>query len=129
MFIEWGSVNTDTTELFKGWIYGFVDVNADLAYTILGIIGCVVMPHNLYLHTGENGVKSTLLSNNINTHFLNGDTHYTGCLRTRSSPSNIVTQKEVVRLNILEVSFMPLSIPQHVKNNIYIYIYMYDFFS
>ncbi len=52
MFVEWSSVDTNVPDMMRGWIYGFVDSNRSDSFDILGIIGCVVMPHNLYLHTG-----------------------------------------------------------------------------
>ncbi|OEU10969.1 natural resistance-associated macrophage protein [Fragilariopsis cylindrus CCMP1102] len=51
IFVEMSFVQPDTSELMKGWIYGFVDVTTDDLFTIAGILGAVVMPHNLYLHT------------------------------------------------------------------------------
>ena len=49
---------TDTKELFKGWAFGFTNIgngnnNDDEVnvFAIAGILGAVVMPHNLYLHT------------------------------------------------------------------------------
>eukprot|EP00536_Pseudo-nitzschia_multiseries_P008051 jgi/Psemu1/325037/estExt_fgenesh1_pg.C_1980013 len=41
------------TEIVRGWVYGFVDVTSDDLFTIAGILGAVVMPHNLYLHTAS----------------------------------------------------------------------------
>merc|ERR1711937_1036262 len=46
-------VDPDTPAIIKGWVYGFVDVSSDDLFTIAGIIGAVVMPHNLYLHTAS----------------------------------------------------------------------------
>ena len=51
LFVEMSFVQPDTEAIIKGWVYGFIDVSADDLFTIAGIIGAVVMPHNLYLHT------------------------------------------------------------------------------
>lgn len=51
LFMEMSVVGTSTNELFRGWAYGFVDVTSKDLFSIVGILGCVVMPHNLYLHT------------------------------------------------------------------------------
>jgi NRAMP (natural resistance-associated macrophage protein)-like metal ion transporter len=51
LFTEMNIVGADTGELFKGWAYGFVDVTSQDLFSIAGILGAVVMPHNLYLHT------------------------------------------------------------------------------
>jgi manganese transport protein len=51
LFVEMDFVNPDVKALFKGWGYGFVDVNSSDIFSIAGILGSVVMPHNLYLHT------------------------------------------------------------------------------
>mmetsp|Transcript_33394 Transcript_33394/g.38003 ORF Transcript_33394/g.38003 Transcript_33394/m.38003 type:complete len:591 (-) Transcript_33394:55-1827(-) len=54
LFVEMSFVKTiNTSQLMKGWIYGFVDVTTDDLFTIAGILGAVVMPHNLYLHTAS----------------------------------------------------------------------------
>jgi NRAMP (natural resistance-associated macrophage protein)-like metal ion transporter len=39
IFVEMSFVQPDTSELMKGWIYGFVDVTADDLFTIAGILG------------------------------------------------------------------------------------------
>mmetsp|Transcript_26564 Transcript_26564/g.73023 ORF Transcript_26564/g.73023 Transcript_26564/m.73023 type:complete len:559 (-) Transcript_26564:2240-3916(-) len=53
LFVEMGFVGPDRQEIVRGWVYGFVDVTADDLFTIAGILGAVVMPHNLYLHTAS----------------------------------------------------------------------------
>jgi len=53
LFVEMSFVEPDKEAILKGWIYGFVDVSTDDLFTIAGIIGAVVMPHNLYLHTAS----------------------------------------------------------------------------
>ena len=53
LFVEMSFVQPDTEAIIKGWVYGFVDVSADDLFTIAGILGAVVMPHNLYLHTAS----------------------------------------------------------------------------
>ena len=51
LWFEMGLVHPNGTELLKGWIYGFADVKSSDLFSIAGILGSVVMPHNLYLHT------------------------------------------------------------------------------
>ncbi len=58
MFVEWGYMGTDTPEFFRGFLFGFVDIDRSHTFDVLAIIGSVVMPHNLYLHSGEDGRAS-----------------------------------------------------------------------
>ena len=58
LFVEMDFVNPDVGALLKGWGYGFVDVNSSDIFSIAGILGSVVMPHNLYLHTAAVQTKS-----------------------------------------------------------------------
>jgi Natural resistance-associated macrophage protein len=51
LFVEMDFVKPNTTELLKGWIFGFRDVGYADIFAITGVVGAVVMPHNLYLHT------------------------------------------------------------------------------
>lgn len=51
LWMEMAVVGPDTGELMKGWVYGFVEVTSQDLFSIAGILGSVVMPHNLYLHT------------------------------------------------------------------------------
>ena len=51
LWLEMAFVSPSGGEIFKGWTYGFVDVTPDDIFSIAGILGAVVMPHNLYLHT------------------------------------------------------------------------------
>jgi NRAMP (natural resistance-associated macrophage protein)-like metal ion transporter len=53
IFMEMVNVQPDLAEMSKGWFYGFTEVKQEDIYSIAGIIGAVVMPHNLYLHSGE----------------------------------------------------------------------------
>jgi len=49
-FVNWGETQVDPLELVKGWIIPSLP-----AYAItqaVGTIGAVIMPHNLYLHSG-----------------------------------------------------------------------------
>lgn len=52
LFVEMGFVGVDVPALSRGWVYGFVDATSEDLFAIVGILGAVVMPHNLYLHTG-----------------------------------------------------------------------------
>ena len=51
LWIEMSFVGFNTRELLEGWAYGFVDVSRTDIFAVTGILGSVVMPHNLYLHT------------------------------------------------------------------------------
>eukprot|EP00566_Odontella_aurita_P009395 CAMPEP_0113536578 /NCGR_PEP_ID=MMETSP0015_2-20120614/6335_1 /TAXON_ID=2838 /ORGANISM="Odontella" /LENGTH=514 /DNA_ID=CAMNT_0000435951 /DNA_START=258 /DNA_END=1799 /DNA_ORIENTATION=+ /assembly_acc=CAM_ASM_000160 len=51
LWIEMGFVGVNTKELMEGWAYGFTKVTRNDMFAITGILGSVVMPHNLYLHT------------------------------------------------------------------------------
>ena len=51
IFVQWSMTTTDWAMFWKGaLIPGVSGIKPD-ALTILGLIGCVVMPHNLYLHS------------------------------------------------------------------------------
>ena len=51
LFIEMSFVGVDKTELVEGWALGVKDLGRDDIFAVTGVIGAVVMPHNLYLHT------------------------------------------------------------------------------
>ena len=51
LFVEMSFVNVNTAELLEGWFVGFTQVKPEDVFSITGILGAVVMPHNLYLHT------------------------------------------------------------------------------
>ena len=53
LFVEMSFVQPDKEAIVKGWVYGFIEMSSDDLFTIAGIIGAVVMPHNLYLHTAS----------------------------------------------------------------------------
>jgi len=53
LLVEMSFVRPDSEAIVKGWVYGFIDMTSDDLFTIAGIIGAVVMPHNLYLHTAS----------------------------------------------------------------------------
>lgn len=53
LFAEMGITGVDGGALMKGWWIGFVDTTSDDLFAIIGIIGAIVMPHNLYLHTAS----------------------------------------------------------------------------
>merc|ERR1719491_1955974 len=46
-----GFVKPNVGELLKGWTVGFIEVTKQDMFSIAGILGAVVMPHNLFLHT------------------------------------------------------------------------------
>jgi len=58
IFTEMATVQPSGSEIMKGVGIGFVDVKQDDIFTIAGIIGAVVMPHNLYLHSGDLKARS-----------------------------------------------------------------------
>jgi len=47
---NWGASGTDSSAFMKGWVVPEVDSYA--VVQAVGIIGAVIMPHNLYLHSG-----------------------------------------------------------------------------
>ena len=51
LFVEMSMIGVNQHELLRGWTVGFLDTTADDLFAVTGIVGCVVMPHNLYLHT------------------------------------------------------------------------------
>jgi len=53
IFIEWGLVDSEPAKAIEGLVYGFVKPEGRDLWLITGIIGAVVMPHNLYLHTAS----------------------------------------------------------------------------
>lgn len=53
LFVEMGMIGVDGPALMKGWVYGFVEIQRSDIFSIVGIIGAVVMPHNLYLHSAS----------------------------------------------------------------------------
>jgi len=52
LFIEWGMSPTDSVAFAKGAFLPLLPMDASAVQSIIGIIGAVVMPHNLYLHSG-----------------------------------------------------------------------------
>lgn len=51
LWVEMSFVGPDFSEMFKGWTVGFVETTKSDIFSLAGILGAVVMPHNLYLHT------------------------------------------------------------------------------
>jgi len=51
LFIEMDFVGTHGLQLIEGWTVGFKDLTNDDIFSITGVVGAVVMPHNLYLHS------------------------------------------------------------------------------
>jgi NRAMP (natural resistance-associated macrophage protein)-like metal ion transporter len=49
-FINWGSTQADAAQFFEGWVVPTVP-SYGLTQAV-GTIGAVIMPHNLYLHSG-----------------------------------------------------------------------------
>lgn len=53
LFVELGLIGTDGSALISGWVYGFAQPGGFDVFALIGIVGAVVMPHNLYLHTAS----------------------------------------------------------------------------
>ena len=51
LFVEMDFVGVDGRELMEGWSFGFKNLTSDDIFSITGVVGAVVMPHNLYLHS------------------------------------------------------------------------------
>ncbi len=51
LIVEMRFVGVDTTEMLHGWAFGVSDLRRSDIFAVTGVIGSVVMPHNLYLHT------------------------------------------------------------------------------
>ena len=49
-FVNWGAAHTDTASLLSGW--GVPEMPYYAVTQAVGTIGAVIMPHNLYLHSG-----------------------------------------------------------------------------
>merc|ERR1711959_662379 len=52
LFVEWALSPTDSVAFAKGAFLPLLPMDASAIQSIIGIIGAVVMPHNLYLHSG-----------------------------------------------------------------------------
>ncbi len=53
LIVEMTFVGVDSTELMQGWTFGIFDLKKEDIFSVTGVVGSVVMPHNLYLHSGE----------------------------------------------------------------------------
>jgi natural resistance-associated macrophage protein 2 len=53
LFVELGVVKPNTRDLIHGWTIGFVNLTKDDIFAMTGVVGSVVMPHNLYLHSAS----------------------------------------------------------------------------
>mmetsp|Transcript_20691 Transcript_20691/g.23129 ORF Transcript_20691/g.23129 Transcript_20691/m.23129 type:complete len:556 (-) Transcript_20691:21-1688(-) len=51
LVIEMALLGVNVPELLQGWVYGFTETTSADLFSVTGIVGCVVMPHNLYLHS------------------------------------------------------------------------------
>mmetsp|Transcript_28844 Transcript_28844/g.32986 ORF Transcript_28844/g.32986 Transcript_28844/m.32986 type:complete len:520 (+) Transcript_28844:75-1634(+) len=51
LFIELDFIGVSKDEIVSGWIYGFTEIGKQNIFAMTGVLGAVVMPHNLYLHT------------------------------------------------------------------------------
>merc|ERR1712144_146535 len=52
LFVEWDMSPTDSVAFAKGAFLPLLLMDASAIQSVIGIIGAVVMPHNLYLHSG-----------------------------------------------------------------------------
>jgi natural resistance-associated macrophage protein 2 len=53
LFIEMDFAQPDAKELMQGWAFGFTNLSSQDIFAITGVVGSVVMPHNLYLHSAS----------------------------------------------------------------------------
>jgi len=53
LWIEQSEVPQRASAFMEGWVYGFALEGGGDVFAIIGVIGAVVMPHNLYLHTAS----------------------------------------------------------------------------
>mmetsp|Transcript_26881 Transcript_26881/g.37881 ORF Transcript_26881/g.37881 Transcript_26881/m.37881 type:complete len:584 (+) Transcript_26881:250-2001(+) len=67
LFLEMNFVGVQTDELLEGWIWGFTKVSKNDMFSMTGILGAVVMPHNLYLHTAACQSRSKLIKRTTRT--------------------------------------------------------------
>mmetsp|Transcript_19428 Transcript_19428/g.41836 ORF Transcript_19428/g.41836 Transcript_19428/m.41836 type:complete len:652 (-) Transcript_19428:506-2461(-) len=51
LFVEMSLVQPPAGEILHGWWRGFESIQSSDIFAITGVVGAVVMPHNLYLHT------------------------------------------------------------------------------
>mmetsp|Transcript_49605 Transcript_49605/g.50431 ORF Transcript_49605/g.50431 Transcript_49605/m.50431 type:complete len:183 (-) Transcript_49605:662-1210(-) len=51
LVIEMALLGVNVPELLNGWVYGFTETTSADLFSVTGIVGCVVMPHNLYLYS------------------------------------------------------------------------------
>jgi Mn2+/Fe2+ NRAMP family transporter len=61
LWVEMYYVGPDYSEMFKGWTVGFAETTNSDIFSLAGILGSVVMPHNLYLHTAAVQSKRRLI--------------------------------------------------------------------
>jgi len=57
LFVEWDMSPTNSTKFAKGAFLPLLPMDPSAIYSVIGIIGAVVMPHNLYLHSGTLAAK------------------------------------------------------------------------
>merc|ERR1740124_2101092 len=50
LFVEMGFIGVDVGDIMEGWVLGFTKLDRQDLFAITGMVGAVVMPHNLYLH-------------------------------------------------------------------------------
>jgi NRAMP (natural resistance-associated macrophage protein)-like metal ion transporter len=65
LFVEMSFVDASGEKIVQGWLFGFVDVTSQDLFTIAGIMGSVVMPHNLYLHTATVQSRKVLRQDDV----------------------------------------------------------------
>lgn len=53
IWVESALAGYDSSKYLAGWAYGFIKTEPTDLWAIIGIIGAVVMPHNLYLHSAS----------------------------------------------------------------------------
>lgn len=53
LWVELGVVGVNGGDLVEGTLYGFIELSWSDLSSVTGILGAVVMPHNLYLHSAS----------------------------------------------------------------------------
>ena len=61
LLVEMNFVDYDSTEMIQGWVYGVANLSKKDMFSITGVVGSVVMPHNLHLHTAACQSRAALI--------------------------------------------------------------------
>jgi len=66
LFLEMEFVGVSTDEMLQGWWGGFQSVGTQDIFAMTGVVGAVVMPHNLYLHTAACQARPVAHARHVN---------------------------------------------------------------